>query len=197
MNQVFCDACNVTFGDFCKVVKQGASDLFKSLGYHVTEKIYQQALANYLKKQIDSHLKCVHALQTIESESIIDVIVDDEKCGILRSDLQLFWKIQPEEENKTKSPEVIIELKATSDNLNERAVIQLIAYMRITNIKRGILVNFLQRSEIIDKVLRKRLLRRKRKTRFADEIHADELIFVSLEKLKVEPQIELKVILLE
>lgn len=182
MNSVFfCKDCNISDKDVYHVVESCANQIFKELGYGLGESIYQNALAASLRKQLNETLKCSHAKKSVEQETTIPIYCDSFNCGTMRSDIILYWSVGQEIQKN-----IIIELKSTCTNLDEKSVLQLLAYLRATNTSRGILLNFTQKSNLLESILTKKP--KKRKT--LEEVEPKREISISLEELAKEPNVE-------
>ena len=92
---------------------------YNNLKPGLTESIYQKALALELKE----HFK------TIELEKSVPIVYKDHEIAVLRADIVI-------------DNTFILELKATSTKLSDKEECQLLRYMQILNIPKGILVNF-------------------------------------------------------
>ena len=196
MNENFCEECKIKLSTVLSTIEHCANSVFRELGYGLGESVYQAALAATIRKEFDSSLKCSHALKIVANETIIPVSSNGLTCGSIRSDLILHWKI-----GNDKSTDVIIELKATSTPLDEKTLLQLLAYLRATNIKRGILINFTQKSALLSEALQQSRPRNK-KRRLSDSVEIttvdqnSRIICINLETLNKEPIVEIFPVLL-
>jgi len=103
-------------------------NVYNHLGYGFLEKVYENALLKELQKQ---GLKCT-------TQMPIKVYYDNTIVGKYFADLIVNEK-------------VIIELKA-SENLTKAHEIQLINYLKATNVKVGLLFNFGKKSQLRRKI---------------------------------------------
>ena len=102
--------------------------MYNHLGYGFLEKVYENALLKELQKQ---GLKCTTQIP-------IKVYYDNTIVGKYFADLIVNEK-------------VIIELKA-SQNLTKAHEIQLINYLKATNVKAGLLFNFGKKPQLRRKI---------------------------------------------
>ena len=100
-------------------IKEAIRTVHESLGPFLTEVIYQKALAIELKTKFE----------TVELEKSVPIVYKDHEIAVLRADIVLSGKY-------------ILELKSTNTKLGHREESQLLRYMKILDIKDGILVNF-------------------------------------------------------
>ena len=92
--------------------------VYNTLGYGFLEKIYEKALLIELRK----------IGLTVEEQKSINVYYHDEEVGVYFADLIV-------------NDSVIIEIKAT-EKLNKKNEVQLVNYLKATNIEVGLLMNF-------------------------------------------------------
>lgn len=183
---VFCKTCNLKISTFLSTVESCASTVFKSLGYGLGEAVYQKALEILLYQEFQKSFSCSHSKKSISSEAVIPISIQGWACGTIRSDLIVYWT----NEAGLKT-EIIIELKATSTNLDEKNVLQLLAYLRATKNTVGILINFTQKSKLISSILsgdEGEPTKKKRKK--TTNTVGSTLLSVSKEELEKEPTIE-------
>lgn len=102
--------------------------VYNTLGYGFLEKVYENALLIELKKLGFK----------VENQKGICVYYDDVEVGIYYADIVV-------------EDVVIVELKA-SEALAEEYTIQLINYLKATNIEVGLLLNFGKKPEVKRKV---------------------------------------------
>lgn len=175
---------------FFSTVESCANTVFKSLGYGLGEAVYQKALESLLYQEFQKSLNCSHSKKSISSEAVIPISIQGWACGTIRSDLILYWT----DEAGVKT-EIIIELKATSTNLDEKNLLQLLAYLRATKNTIGILINFTQKSKLISTILcgddgEPTKKKRKKTTDAVKLVKQTTLLNVSKEELEKEPTIE-------
>ena len=106
------------YSDLTKVILRAFYNVYNKLGYGFLESVYQNAMLLELKKL---GLSC-------EKEKAIEVYYDNEIVGSFFADIIV--------EDK-----VIIELKAVS-KLIPKYEVQLVNYLKGTNLKVGLLLNF-------------------------------------------------------
>ncbi len=102
--------------------------VYNTLGYGFLEKVYENALCIELKK-------CGFE---VEKQKSISVYYDEIEVGIYYADILV-------------NNVVIIELKA-SEALAEEHAIQLVNYLKATNVEVGLLLNFGKKPEVKRKV---------------------------------------------
>ena len=110
-----------------KIIKE-AYCVYNILGYGFLEKVYEKAM---FKRLNDLNIK-------VKKQEPINVYFEQELVGEYFADLIV--------ENK-----VIVELKAVS-TLNNRHEVQLVNYLRATEIEVGLLINFGEKLKIIRRV---------------------------------------------
>lgn len=120
---------NFRHSDLTKKIIKAYYNVYNNLGYGFLEKVYEKAMIIELKKQ---GLEC-------ETQKPIDVFYDKISIGSYFADIIV--------ENK-----VIIELKAC-EYLIEEHEIQLVNYLKATEIEVGLLLNFGKEVEYKRKVL--------------------------------------------
>lgn len=189
MNENFCSECKITQSVVFSTIQLCANTVFQLLGYGLSESVYQNALAALIRKEFDGKLKCSHALKSVSDETVIPIICDSRLCGTLRSDVILYWKVENQQQN-----DIVIELKATSTPLDEKSLLQLVAYLRATNAKKGILINFTQKSAILTAAWHEEKQKKKRKLN--EEPCREKTISISLDHLLIEPRVEFFPVLL-
>ena len=185
----FCRHCNITQKTIYDTIELCAANVFKELGYGLGEAIYQNALAASIRKEFENKLKCLHATKSVEQETTIPIVCDSFTCGTMRTDIILHWAV-----GKEIKKNIIIELKSTATKLDEKNVLQLLAYLRATNTSRGLLLNFTQKSELVNQVWHTKKTTKKRKENEAavseQRQEKKREISISLEALALEPMIE-------
>jgi GxxExxY protein len=102
--------------------------VYNSLGYGFLEKVYENALAIELRR---------NGFKVEKQKSII-VFYEEQEVGFYYADL-------------TVEDTVIIELKANEGLIEDHAV-QLVNYLKATNIEVGLLLNFGKKPEVKRKV---------------------------------------------
>jgi GxxExxY protein len=106
------------YEDLTHKIIGAAFDVYKELGYGFLEKIYERALIHELKSR---------GLE-VESQKSIKVFYKGQSVGDYIADLWVDGK-------------VIVELKAEKE-INSKHEAQLINYLKATNLKVGLLINF-------------------------------------------------------
>lgn len=119
---------NLLHSDLTEHIIGSAYDVYNALGQGFLEKVYENALAIKLRKI---------ALR-VEQQAPVNVYFEGERIGEYFADLLV--------DNK-----VIIELKAVSQLSNIHEV-QLINYLKATDLKVGLLINFGEKIKIIRRV---------------------------------------------
>ena len=119
---------NYKYSEITEKIIQQAYYVYNKLGYGFLEKVYENAM---IKKINDIGLK-------VEQQKPINVIFENKIIG------EYFADIIVEEK-------VIVELKSI-EMLNSIHEIQLVNYLKATNIEVGILINFGKKMEIKRKV---------------------------------------------
>lgn len=109
---------NFKHSDVTEKIIKAYFQVYNTLGYGFLEKVYENALIIELKKM---------GLET-EKQKSIEVFYSNENVGIYYADIIV--------ENK-----VIIELKA-AETLTDENEVQLVNYLKATNIEVGLLLNF-------------------------------------------------------
>lgn len=117
-----CYACpigkNFLYGELTYKVRRAIFNVYNNLGYGHRESVYQGALAKELKKQGVS----------FEREPTLAVYYQGDKVGTYKPDFVIEGKI-------------ILEIKAVPF-LNRQMEAQLVYYLKGTNYRLGLLVNF-------------------------------------------------------
>jgi len=108
----------VLYAELSYRVMNAVFEVHNQLGPGFTEKIYERALIVELKKRNIAY----------EVQKQIEVVYKVEKLGLYRLDLLIEGKI-------------ILEIKATA-SLNDLFKQQLLSYLRATELRLGILINF-------------------------------------------------------
>ena len=108
----------VLYAELSYRVMNAVFEVHNQLGPGFTEKIYERALTVEFEKRNIAY----------ETQKQIEVVYKGEKLGLYRLDMLIEGKI-------------ILELKATSA-LNDLFKQQLLSYLRATQLRLGILVNF-------------------------------------------------------
>ena len=103
-----------------ETIKEIANDIYSQLGCGHSERIYHNAMEVSLRKRNIQY----------ESERIVPIIFEGHTIGNMRADLII--------ENN-----LVIELKSTR-NLNQAMNNQAMNYLKITEIRSGLLINFPQ-----------------------------------------------------
>ena len=106
------------YEDITYKIRGCAFNVYNKLGFGHKESVYQKSLTREFKK----------AGLNFEEEKVVSVIYDGEKVGVYKPDFIV--------ENK-----VIIEIKAT-EIMPKSYEVQLIYYLRGSNYKLGLLINF-------------------------------------------------------
>ena len=119
---------NYKYSDLTEKIIKEAYHVFNYLGSGFMEKVYENALAISLKK----------ADLNIETQFPINVYFENELIGEYIADIVV--------ENK-----IIVELKAVK-KLNSIHEVQLVNYLKATNMEVGLLLNFGEKLEIKRKV---------------------------------------------
>ena len=109
---------NVIYADLSYKVMNAVFEVHNQLGPGFTENIYERALIVELNKRGIAH----------EAQKQIEIIYKGQKLGIYRLDLLIEGKI-------------VLELKAVVA-LNDLFKQQLLSYLRATEMKLGLLINF-------------------------------------------------------
>ncbi len=112
-------------------------DVYNELGYGFLEKVYENALKIELEKN----------KLFVEKQKPIKVYYDDQLVGEYFADLII-------------NEQIIVELKATESLCKEHEY-QLINYLKATNIKLGLLLNFGKKPEIKRKIFTNQTEQRK------------------------------------
>jgi GxxExxY protein len=120
---------NFLHSDITKQIIKAYYNVYNTLGYGFLEKVYENAMIIELKK---AGLK-------FEKQKSIEVYYDAENIGLYYADIIV--------ENK-----VIIELKA-AEAIAQEHEIQLVNYLKATDIEVGLLLNFGKEVEYKRKVL--------------------------------------------
>jgi GxxExxY protein len=120
---------NYKHSDITSKILRAYYNVYNKLGYGFLEKVYENAMLIELKRQ---GLFC-------ERQKPVEVYYDLEKIGLYFADIVI-------------DDLVIIELKA-AETLIEEHEIQLVNYLKATNIEVGILLNFGKRTEYKRKVM--------------------------------------------
>ncbi len=115
---------NYKYSDLTEQIIKEAYHIFNSLGSGFMEKVYENALAIRLKK----------ANLNIETQFPIKIYFENELIGEYIADIVVERK-------------VIIELKAVK-KLNSIHEVQLVNYLKATNMEVGLLLNFGEKLEI-------------------------------------------------
>ena len=123
---------NFKYTDITEKVIQQAYFVFNALGFGFLEKIYENALLKRLKSE---------GLETYQQKSI-KVYFEDEPIGEYYADLVV--------ENK-----VIVEVKSV-EKLSKIHEVQLVNYLKASEIEVGLLINFGKSIEIKRKVFSER-----------------------------------------
>ena len=123
---------NFKYTDISEKVIQQAYFVFNALGFGFLEKIYENALLKRLKSE---------GLETYQQKSI-KVYFEDEPIGEYYADLVV--------ENK-----VIVEVKSV-EKLSKIHEVQLVNYLKASEIEVGLLINFGKSIEIKRKVFSER-----------------------------------------
>ena len=120
---------NLKFGKLTGEIIAAAIDVHKSLGPGFIESVYQNALKKELElRQLD-----------FEEEKQIKIMYKDTEVGHHRMDLVV-------------NDEVVVELKAVED-ISRVHVAQAISYLKATNIRVGLILNFAKSKIDIRRVL--------------------------------------------
>jgi GxxExxY protein len=106
-------------------MKEIANKIYKSLGAGYSESVYHRAFEVSLRELGIPY----------ETERIVPIVFEGHTIGNLRIDLIV-------------NGETIIELKAIA-KLNDAAKIQTLNYMKLTGLKRALLVNFPQTLSVL------------------------------------------------
>jgi len=112
------DSNNYLYSDISEKIIKAFYNVYNKLGYGFLEKVYENSLMIELKK---FNLEC-------ENQKRIDVFYDHNKVGEYYADIIV--------ENK-----IIVELK-TFESLSKEHEIQLVNYLKGSNIEVGLLLNF-------------------------------------------------------
>ena len=120
---------NFKYSDITNKIIKAYYNVYNKLGFGFLEKVYENAMMIELKK---SGLKCENQVQ-------IKVYYDEETIGNYYADI-VVEKV------------VIIELKAT-ESICEEHKIQLVNYLKATDVEVGLLLNFGKKAEFRRKVL--------------------------------------------
>jgi len=123
----------VLYKELSGEIIRAAYKVYNTLGAGFLEKVYENALIHELSKQ---------GIKT-ESQVPVNVYYEDKKVGEYFADILV--------ENK-----IIIELKAVTE-LTKAHEIQLINYLKATNIKLGLLINFGDKITIRRKIMDKKI----------------------------------------
>ena len=107
------------------LIIEAAKDVHNTLGYGLSEVVYQKALALKLKQNFDQ----------IELERSVPIKYLNHELTTLRADIVV-------------NNIFILELKATTSKLSDKETNQINRYMKILNIPAGVLINFSQELEI-------------------------------------------------
>jgi GxxExxY protein len=116
------------YSDITDSIIKCAYDVHRKLGFGFLEKVYENALA----------LKLGKAGHKIEQQTPIKVYFEEQIVGDYFADIIVDGK-------------VIIELKSCSE-LSKAHETQLVNYLKATNIKVGLLLNFGERLKIVRKI---------------------------------------------
>ena len=187
MTEIFCNECEINLSKVLSIIESCANGVFREIGYGVSESVYEIALADMIRKEFEHSLKCPHAKKRVAIETVIPVVCDGTICGNLRSDLTLHWETSNKEQKN-----VMIELKATSTPIDEKALLQLLAYLRVTKTKRGVLINFTQKSALLFQAVAG-IQERKKKRKLSDVEQIDaknRLICIDSDAFAKEPIIQ-------
>ena len=120
---------NFKYSDITNKIIKAYYNVYNKLGFGFLEKVYENAMMIELKK---IGLKCENQVQ-------IKVYYDEETIGNYYADIMV-------------EKVVIIELKAT-ESICEEHKIQLVNYLKATDVEVGLLLNFGKKAEFRRKVL--------------------------------------------
>jgi GxxExxY protein len=120
---------NFIHSDITGKILKAYFNVYNALGYGFLEKVYENAMIIELRKL---GLEC-------EKQKQIDVFYENQNIGLYFADIIV--------ENK-----VIVELKAAEDLIEEHEV-QLVNYLKATDIEVGLLLNFGKEAQYKRKVL--------------------------------------------
>lgn len=145
-------------------IKQICQTVFDEIGLGVSEKTYQDAV--FTELSLNKHLlECTHVKCLLFTESVAPISLrhNDIPCGFMRSDIVLEWKPiskkrKQESADNDETPSAfkcVIELKATTTQINSAAVMQILCYQRSYSAQWGIICNFLQKCDIVQTELTK------------------------------------------
>jgi GxxExxY protein len=139
------------------------------LGKGYAECVYQEAICVHLRNDDIKYSK----------ESILPILYLDINIGNVRSDIIV---------NKINDLEnIIIECKAIDGNLKSNHIPQLICYMKLTDIKNGILVNFNQHpgKDLIEYIIAKKIDNNKIRARLSNKEYILDFSGILLEELDI------------
>jgi GxxExxY protein len=128
---------NLKFGKLTGKIISAAIEVHRSLGPGFIESVYQNALKNELElRQLD-----------FEEEKQIEILYKNTQVGLHRMDLVV-------------KGEVVVELKAVEE-ISKVHIAQAISYLKATNLKIGLILNFAKSKIDIRRVLLDDILIRK------------------------------------
>ena len=149
-------------------LKEAMQAIFNAVGFGGSERTYHCALFDHLCR-IKHELECPHVRCSVHSETVAPIFANGDSqmpCGFVRSDIVVQWTISRKRGTKRKRASAaaavalqkpvetcVLELKATSGQLNSAAVLQTLSYMRAHKAHRAILCNFYQRCETVQTAL--------------------------------------------
>src|SRR5882757_7554650 len=119
---------NYKHGDITELIIKAFYNVYNKLGYGFLEKVYENALA----------IECKKLGLTCLIQSPIQVLYDNEQVGFYIADIIINGLI-------------IVEVKTVSAILHEHEI-QLVNYLKATDIEVGILLNFGKKPEFKRKV---------------------------------------------
>lgn len=130
-----------------ELIRQAAQKVFVELGRGHVETVYRDALAFELQS-VAARLMCDGCQLKSKTEVTIPIYYDSFPIGFKRADIMLTFKA-PDTEEKT----IVVELKSLGSSLNAQHAQQTLSYIRSIGAHVGILFNFDQRSNMVQRML--------------------------------------------
>lgn len=132
-----------------ELIRQAAQKVFVELGRGHVETVYRDALAFELQS-VAARLMCDGCQLKSKTEVTIPIHYDSFPIGFKRADIMLTFKA-PDTDGEEKT--VVVELKSLASSLNVQHAQQTLSYIRSIGAHVGILFNFDQRSNMVQRML--------------------------------------------